>query len=148
MSPNVVASRIAAARAMKATDAPAAASPDDVPRINRKLLKNAGIEERVRFNDLRHTFATMAISSRVDVKTESGMLGHFWAGRMILFRVSSWATTAPTTRYPKTQEATLSSRMERCSGATCSTRDGSKTGGGSYDKEKEGQRLRHRDTCP
>ena len=69
-------------------------------------------------------------------------------GRMIFCRVSSWATTAPTTRYPKTQGAALSSRMGRCSRATCSTRDGSKTGGGSYGKEKEGQRLRHRDTCP
>ena len=46
-------------------------SPDAVSRINRKLLKNAGIEEHVRFHDLRHTFATMAISSGVDVKTLS-----------------------------------------------------------------------------
>ena len=37
--------------------------------VSRKLLKNAGIEEHVRFHDLRHTFATMAISSGVDVKT-------------------------------------------------------------------------------
>ena len=49
-------------------------------RINRKLLKNAGIEEHVRFHDLRHTFATMAISSSVDVKTLSSMLGHYSAG--------------------------------------------------------------------
>ena len=55
-------------------------SPDAVSRINRKLLKNAGIEEHVRFHDLRHTFATMAISSGVDVKTLSSMLGHFSAG--------------------------------------------------------------------
>ena len=48
-------------------------------KINRKLLKNAGIEEHVRFHDLRHTFATMAISSGVDVKTLSSMLGHFSA---------------------------------------------------------------------
>ena len=55
-------------------------SPDAVSRINRKLLKNAGIEEHVRFHDLRHTFATMAISSGVDVKTLSSMLGHYSAG--------------------------------------------------------------------
>ena len=48
-------------------------------RINRKLLAKAGIEERVRFQDLRHTFATMALSSGVDVKTLSNMLGHFSA---------------------------------------------------------------------
>lgn len=55
-------------------------SPDAVSRINRKLLKNAGVEEHVRYHDLRHTFATMAISSGVDVKTLSSMLGHFSAG--------------------------------------------------------------------
>ena len=55
-------------------------SPDAVSRINRKLLVKAGIEERVRFHDLRHTFATMALSSGVDVKTLSSMLGHYSAG--------------------------------------------------------------------
>ena len=55
-------------------------SPDAVSRINRKLLKSTGIEEHVRFHDLRHTFATMAISSGVDVKTLSSMLGHYSAG--------------------------------------------------------------------
>ena len=55
-------------------------SPDAVSRINRKLLAQAGIEERVRFHDLRHTFATMALSSGVDVKTLSSMLGHYSAG--------------------------------------------------------------------
>ena len=39
-----------------------------------------GIEERVRFHDLRHTFATMALSSGVDVKTLSSVLGHYSAG--------------------------------------------------------------------
>ena len=55
-------------------------SPDAVSRINQKLLAKAGIEERVRFHDLRHTFATMALSSGVDVKTLSSMLGHYSAG--------------------------------------------------------------------
>ena len=55
-------------------------SPDAVSRINRKLLEMAGIEEHVRFHDLRHTFATMALSSGVDAKTLSSMLGHFSAG--------------------------------------------------------------------
>ena len=45
-------------------------------RINRKLLKNAGIEEHVRFHDLRHTFATLALQNGMDVKTLSAMLGH------------------------------------------------------------------------
>ena len=43
------------------------------------LLKNNGIEH-FRFHDLRHTFATMALQNGVDIKTVSGMLGHFSAG--------------------------------------------------------------------
>ena len=34
----------------------------------------------MRFHDLRHTFATLALQNGVDVKTVSGMLGHFSAG--------------------------------------------------------------------
>ena len=33
-----------------------------------------------RFHELSHTFATMALSSGVDVKTLSSMLGHYSAG--------------------------------------------------------------------
>lgn len=54
-------------------------SPDTASRINRKLLEKAGIEEHVRFHDLCHTFATMTLSSGMDVKTLSSMLGHFSA---------------------------------------------------------------------
>ncbi len=32
------------------------------------------------FHDLRHTFATLALQNGVDIKTASGMLGHFSAG--------------------------------------------------------------------
>ena len=35
---------------------------------------------RIRFHDLRHTFATMALQNGVDVKTVSSMLGHYSAG--------------------------------------------------------------------
>ena len=31
-------------------------------------------------HDLRHTFATLALQNGVDIKTVSGMLGHFSAG--------------------------------------------------------------------
>ena len=34
----------------------------------------------VRFHDLRHTFATLALQNGVDIKTVSGMLEHFSAG--------------------------------------------------------------------
>ena len=36
--------------------------------------------KRLRFHDLRHTFATLALQNGVDVKTVSGMLGHYSAG--------------------------------------------------------------------
>ncbi|MGM9603577.1 MAG: tyrosine-type recombinase/integrase [Faecousia sp.] len=39
------------------------------------LLKNAGLPS-IRFHDLRHTFATHALTSGVDAKTLSGILGH------------------------------------------------------------------------
>ena len=39
------------------------------------LLQRAGLPS-IRFHDLRHTFATHALTSGVDVKTLSGILGH------------------------------------------------------------------------
>ena len=39
------------------------------------LLKRAGCK-RVRFHDLRHTFATMALENGMDVKTLSATIGH------------------------------------------------------------------------
>ena len=48
--------------------------PDCVGRIHKKLLEKAGIEEHVRFHDLRHTFSTLAIQciirSRSTICTE------------------------------------------------------------------------------
>lgn len=53
--------------------------PDAVGRIHKKILQRAGIQD-IRFHDLRHTFATLAINSGADIKTLSGMLGHYSAG--------------------------------------------------------------------
>ena len=50
--------------------------PDCVGRIHKKLLEKAGIEEHVRFHDLRHTFSTLAIQSGIDPKTVAEILGH------------------------------------------------------------------------
>ena len=44
-----------------------------------KLLDANGLR-RIRFHDLRHTFATLALQNGVDVKTVSSMLGHYDAG--------------------------------------------------------------------
>ena len=54
-------------------------SPDGVLHMLHRVLKRAGLP-KVRFHDLRHTFATLALQNGVDIKTVSGMLGHFSAG--------------------------------------------------------------------
>ena len=54
-------------------------SPDSVLKMLHRVLERAGVPE-LRFHDLRHTFATLALQNGVDIKTVSGMLGHFSAG--------------------------------------------------------------------
>ncbi len=54
-------------------------SPQMVRRMHNEIIREAGLDH-IRFADLRHTFATMALSSGVDAKTLSSMLGHFSAG--------------------------------------------------------------------
>ena len=45
----------------------------------KRIVKTIGMED-MRFHDLRHTFATLALQNGVDVKTVSSMLGHYDAG--------------------------------------------------------------------
>ena len=53
--------------------------PDSFRHTHEKILAAAGIEH-IRFHDLRHTFATLALQNGVDIKTVSSMLGHYDAG--------------------------------------------------------------------
>ena len=50
-------------------------SPDSVLHMLQRVLKRAGLP-RIRFHDLRHTFATMALQNGVDVKAVQEVLGH------------------------------------------------------------------------
>ena len=53
--------------------------PDSIGRLHKKILAKAGME-KIRFHDLRHTFATLALQNGVDIKTLSNILGHHSAG--------------------------------------------------------------------
>ena len=50
-------------------------NPGTAYRRLKTLLEEAGLPS-IRFHDLRHTFATMALQNGMDVKTLSAMLGH------------------------------------------------------------------------
>ena len=84
-------------------------SPDSVLHMLHRVLKRAGLP-RVRFHDLRHTFATLALQNGVDVKTVSGMLGHFSAG----FTLDTYAhvTTASQRQAAKTMGGILSGTLQ------------------------------------
>ena len=79
-------------------------SPDSVNNMLKRVLARAGIP-KVRFHDLRHTFATIALQNGVDIKTVSGMLGHFSAG----FTLDTYAhvTTAAQKEAADTMENVL-----------------------------------------
>lgn len=80
-------------------------SPDSVIQMLHRVLKRAGLP-KVRFHDLRHTFATLALQNGVDVKTVSGMLGHYSAG----FTLDTYAhvTTQAQRQAANTMSAVLS----------------------------------------
>ena len=83
-------------------------SPDSVLhmlQMLQRVLKRAGLP-RIRFHDLRHTFATLALQNGVDIKTVSGMLGHFSAG----FTLDTYAhvTTSAKREAAKTMGSILS----------------------------------------
>ena len=80
-------------------------SPDSVNNMLKRVLARAGIP-KVRFHDLRHTFATIALQNGVDIKTVSGMLGHFSAG----FTLDTYAhvTTSAQTEAAQTMGNVLS----------------------------------------
>ena len=84
-------------------------SPGSVLHMLHRVLKRAGLP-RVRFHDLRHTYATLALQNGVDVKTVSGMLGHFSAG----FTLDTYVhvTTASQRQAARTMGSILSGRLQ------------------------------------
>ena len=86
-------------------------SPDSVLHMLHRVLKRAGLP-KVRFHDLRHTFATLALQNGVDVKTVSGMLGHYSAG----FTLDTYAhvTTSAQRQAVEAIEHVLSGSLYPC----------------------------------
>ena len=105
-------------------------SPDSVLHMLQRVLKRAGLP-RIRFHDLRHTFATMALQNGVDVKTVSSMLGHYSAG----FTLDTYAhvTTSAKRETAKTM-ATFS--LARYSAFRCPLPLGS-----AFGSEKTGSKI-------
>ena len=67
--------------------------PDGFRRLHDRIIKEIGAEH-VRFHDMRHTFATLALKNGVDVRTLSEMLGHYSAG----FTLSTYVHSTPSMR--------------------------------------------------
>ena len=85
-------------------------SPDSVLNMLHRVLDRAGLP-RLRFHDLRHTFATLALQNGVDIKTVSGMLGHYSAG----FTLDTYThvTTLAQTKAAETMGGLLANAAER-----------------------------------
>ena len=82
--------------------------PGYVRKRLQAILKRAGCKS-VRFHDLRHTFATLALQNGVDVKTVSSILGHFSAG----FTLDTYAhvTTTAQREAAKKMDGVLGQRV-------------------------------------
>ena len=82
--------------------------PDSIANLHKKILKKAGLEH-IRLHDLRHTFATLALQNGVDIKTVSGMLGHYDAG--FTLRTYTHATAAAQVEAAKTISSVITQAM-------------------------------------
>ena len=84
-------------------------APDSMNNTLHHVLDAAGLP-RIRFHDLRHTFATIALQNGVDIKTVSSMLGHYSAG----FTLDTYAhvTTAAQVEAANTMGSILQNATE------------------------------------
>ena len=78
--------------------------PDSAVNLHKRILRDAGLEH-IPFHALRHTFATTALQTGIDVKTVSSMLGHYSAG----FTLNTY--THATTRMQEEAASRMGSYM-------------------------------------
>ena len=83
---------------------------DSVVKLHEKILKDAGLEH-IRFHDLRHTFATLALQNGVDIKTVSSMLGHYDAG--FTLRTCTHATRQMQDQAAETMGSFMAQEMQK-----------------------------------
>ena len=85
--------------------------PDSVLHMLHRVLKRAGLP-KVRFHDLQHTFATLALQNGVDIKTRSGMLGRFSAG--FTLDIYTYVTGAAQCQAAQTMAGVLEGKEPKC----------------------------------
>ena len=91
--------------------------PNAAYRHMKTLLQRAGLPS-IRFHDLRHTFATLALENGMDVKTLSAMLGH----------VSAATTLDIYTHITDDMRLTAAANIDRCIGKAAPQDDTSEPG--------------------
>ena len=92
-------------------------TPGVVRRRLQLILEHAGCKH-VRFHDLRHTFATLALENGMDVKTLSAMLGH----------VSAATTLDIYTHITDDMQRTAAANIDRGIGKAAPQEDASEPG--------------------
>ena len=92
-------------------------APNAVLKRLHRVLERAGCKH-IRFHDLRHTFATLALSNGMDVKTLSAMLGH----------VSAATTLDIYTHITDDMQRTAADNIDRGIGKITPQEDGSAPG--------------------
>ena len=105
-------------------------TPGSVRSRLQLILEHAGCKH-VRFHDLRHTFATLALQNGMDVKTLSAMLGH----------VSAATTLDIYTHITDDMQRMAAANIDRGIGKAAPQEDGSEPGKGIPPTQPEKPRM-------